>query len=266
MRVYGVFLWSILWVFNVTAMESKAKNLEDDVLRSDRSLSHVLRSYHWLEETHLEHIPPIIGPGTTSYYGNVEPTSLYKLDTHFVLPTAPYVHPYDPIIGYDYVHAAYSLSPTLTIKAFFEGMDVEHSFLIAQKLVQTPEPQLLRLHGFIHGTNAGVVNANVSVAAQILSLDDNPVVSFVGGSPVHTDGVHCHDGVASPSNFALHGWQEMVFEIAPYWQAFGLYLPASKTAALMIMGQTFFDETMTQAMGEPILTEEAAQYLGHLLG
>lgn len=228
-----------------------------------RTMPPILQKHQWLEGDILHHKPNVSSNVIVSYFGNVKPTSLYRQGSNFILPMAPYVHPYHPVLYSGYIHVAYDLKPTQKIKDFFGEQDIRQCYLVAQGIGGSPDNQLLRLHGFIHGKNASRINKSVNVTAKILPIKDEPHMSFSDNNVEKTSGVHCHDGVASPNNFALKGWKEGLFN--GEFQAFGVYLPESHTATLIIVGHGFIVEHASELAGEPILTPKAAAYLDNLL-
>lgn len=274
MKIHKILFFLILSASlgSLSAMEEQD---EDDALNflisqmsiQERSLSQVLKNQNWLnDEEHLISRPilPVVDEAV-GYYGNVPPTSLYKQGKVYFLPTAPIIHTYNPIFSWGYVDAAYSLRPTDQIKKFFGKSELVNCFLVFQKLIDDKTPQLLRLHGFIHGTNAGaIVDSSVQVAVELMSHEELPI-TFSNKNPVQTNTVHCHGGVASPSNFDLIGVNEYVYTSIPLWQSLGVYLPATRTATLIVMGQNILDQELSSMAGEPILDFPFNAYLERLL-
>jgi hypothetical protein len=234
-----------------------------------RALVSILKKHHWLEEDILHHTPNVSSHETVSYFGNVKPTSLYgQIGDHgksfnYILPMAPYVHMYMPELYFGYTHVAYALKPTQKIRDFFGKQDIRQYYLVVQGLQGEPNNQLLRLHGFIHGKQAKYINKSINVTAEILPIKNEAPITFSNDGVNQTSGVHCHDGVASPNNFALKGWKGGIFDAG--WQAFGVYLHESHTATLIIVGQKFIKEHESERAGQPLLTPEAAVYLDTLL-
>lgn len=228
------------------------------------SMDYVLKCYQWLGEQESLSAKPVTDLNkTVTYYGNVQPTSLYKHEDIYFLPTAPVIHTYNPTIGYDYIDVAYSLAPNEQIKTFFGKQDITTCFIVMQQLIEDSAPQLLRLHGFVHGPDAGTKNAGVSVPVELINKDD--VIQFSNGSSSQVNSVHCHDGVASPDNFDLKGWDPRIYLNEPYYQSFGVYLPSLRTAALIVVGQNILDKNMSAKVGTPILSDEAQAHLVKLL-
>jgi hypothetical protein len=233
----------------------------------EQSLSYVLKNQHWLSEEDqlmLRPIPPATDE-IIAYYGNVPPTSLYKQDKVYYLPTAPVVYIYNPVFSWEYIDVAYSLTPTEAIKNFFGKPEMSNFFLVFQKLIHDRVPQLLRLHGFIHGSNAGIIgNSNVQVAVELMSFEEQPI-TFINENPLQTNSVHYHDGVASPNNFDLIGVKEDIYTMAPVWQSLGIYLPETKTATLIVMGQNIIDQNLSFQAEEPVLDDMFKVYFEKLL-
>ena len=241
--------------------------MEQQLAMQEQSLTEVLTQQNWLtKESQLmvRPIPPLQDE-TVAYYGNVPPTSLYKEGKIYYLPTAPVIHSYNPILSWGYVEAAYSLAPTEQIKNFFKKPEMANCFLVFQKLIDDKTPQLLRLHGFIHGINAGSIkNSSVQVGVELISFEEQSI-SFTNKNPLQTNSVHCHDGVASPSNFDLIGVNEDVYTGAPVWQSLGVYLPATNTATLIVMGANIIDHELSFQSGKPIFDSNFKTYFEKLL-
>lgn len=230
------------------------------------SLEQTLKDEHWLsEDTVLVSKPSsLISGEVVSYYGNVPSTTLYKQGKIAFLPAAPVIYTYNPIINFGYIDAAYSLTPTDQIKSFFGKSEIVNCFLVLQKIINDSTPQLLRLHGFIHGVDAGAVNASLDVSVELIN-HDTPLL-FTPSTPTQSGSVHCHGGMASPNNFALLGFDDKTYTYEPFWQSLGIYLPETKTAALIIMGQNILDYWFSEIEGVPILVPEFKLYLENLLG
>lgn len=263
----GVFCLGVSFLSSVNPVWStdSQDNEDFELLDFQRSLVYVLETQDWL----IEEKPILTSPQTSlqdsivAYYGNVPPTSLYKQDKVFFLPTTPVVHTYNPIFNFGFVEAVYSVVPNEKVKDFFGKSDISCCFIVMQRLINDTTPQLLRLHGFIHGEDAGRKNSSLSVSVEIINKDDR--ILFADGKTSQTNTVHCHDGVASPNNFALKGWDEGIYMDEPYWQSFGVYLPATRTATLIITGQNILDRELSEMMMSPILTYGAEAYLRSLL-
>jgi hypothetical protein len=241
--------------------------MDQQLAIQEQSLSGVLKNQNWLSKEDQLMVRPIspANDEIIAYYGNVPPTSLYKQDKTYYLPTAPVVYVYNPVFNWGYVDVAYSLIPTEAIKKFFGQPEMLNCFLVFQRLIDDNVPQLLRLHGFIHGSNAGTIgNSSVQVAVELMSFEEQPI-TFTNKNPVQTNSVHCHGGVASPSNFDLIGVKEDIYTMAPVWQSLGIYLPATKTATLIVMGQNIIDHKLSFQGGEPILDDSFRNYFEKLL-
>lgn len=247
----------------VASFEREVK--EDSSSISSSSLTYLLAKQQWLlDEEAIDPIPSSGKTGKTlTYFGNVAPTSLYRQEGTYFLPMAPVIYKYNPDFYPGYIEAAYELKPTIGIKSFFGKSDITKCFLIFQNIV-SGDKQLLRLHGFVHGAEAGTVNANVAVAVELINHHDP--VYFTGSALTKTDAVYCHGGVASPNNFELVGLKDDLYTTAPYWQSVSLYLPATKTAALLILGNNKIDFDLSEFMGNLILTEKFKEYFYQLLG
>ena len=230
------------------------------------SLEYVLRAHQWLNEAvSLTSAPPsLTSDESVAYYGDAPPTTLYKQGKIAFLPAAPVVYTYDPTISYNYIAAAYSLPPTASIKSFFGGRNIVQFFLVLQRLIDDSTPQLLRLHGFIHGANAGSLNAVIEVAAELINHEEP--IFFSNNTLWQVNSVHCHDGVASPSNFALTGLNDKIYTSEPFWQSVGVYLPTTQTATLIVFGHNMVDYELSELRNTPVLTLDFKGYLENLLG
>lgn len=229
-------------------------------------LSNVLKQAGWMEyHENLGFKPVIKQDETVSYLGNVPPTNLYKCESHYILPTAPYVHPYNPVFDYDYVYGAFQLRPTEKIKEFFNVPEVSQCYFVAQRIVETKEGQLLRLHGFAHGVNAGNLNVNKNVQVQIKPIKGSFEILFSDQSQVKNESVFVHGGVASPNNFLLKGFKSEVYQQGPFWQAISIYLPETKACALIVLGHQIFDMDLSLFLQEPVLVNEAVSFLESLI-
>ena len=260
----------MMWVFPFVILPIQVYSGDESPLFEDietQKLSNILKTAGWIDYHEGISLTPTVATNeTVAYVGNVPPTSLYKLDHRYILPVAPYVHPYHPDFDCDYVFAAVELKSTEALKTFFSGVEINKAFIVAQQLINPSESQLLRLHGFIHGVNAASANASTPVTAEIKPIHGVREILFSDNATSKTDSVHTHEGVASPCNFALKGFKPEVFDFLPCWQATALYLPQTKTATLLIFGQSFNDEGLSLHYGEPVLTKEASVFLRKTIG